>query len=149
MDITLIKTFGGIIRVRCLAVVVNKGRLLLLNHKGLNDKNSYWMPPGGGLEVAENITDCLKRELKEETSLDLLTSSFMTYYEFTNQYLHAIELFFRVEATGYLASLGTDPELEAEDQLITDLQWMNSKEVLALGDDVVHPLVKEMAKSII
>lgn len=149
MDLTLIKTFGGIIRVRCLAIVTNKGRLLLLNHKGLNDKNSYWMPPGGGIEAKESVVDCLKRELNEETGLNLSTYSFLKWYEFTNEHLHAIELFFRVETTDFCSNLGNDPELRPMEQLITDLKWMSNAEILSLNDDVVHPFVKELAKSII
>lgn len=36
-----------------------------------NLRGTPWQIPGGGLEFGESIKDCLHRELKEETGLDL------------------------------------------------------------------------------
>ena len=52
-------------------ILNNKNQvLLLLEHR--TDSGSTWSPPGGHLEFDEEFLDCVKREAKEETNLDVL-----------------------------------------------------------------------------
>ena len=48
-------------------LVINKGRLLLLNHT----KIGVWLPPGGHVEEGEFPDETALRETKEETGLDV------------------------------------------------------------------------------
>ena len=43
------------------------GRVLLIRRRD----NQHWEPPGGVLELAESIPDGLRREIREETGLDI------------------------------------------------------------------------------
>jgi 8-oxo-dGTP diphosphatase len=43
------------------------GRALLIQRRD----NHHWEPPGGVLELAESIGDGLRREVREETGLDV------------------------------------------------------------------------------
>src|SRR6478736_2159663 len=43
------------------------GRVLLIRRRD----NQHWEPPGGVLELAESIPDGLRREIHEETGLDI------------------------------------------------------------------------------
>lgn len=54
------------------AVIIkdNKGRILLLQRKG-GHGDGAWCLPGGHLEYLESIYGCAKREVKEETNLDI------------------------------------------------------------------------------
>ncbi|MEM0094485.1 MAG: NUDIX domain-containing protein [Candidatus Micrarchaeaceae archaeon] len=56
---------------RCIvagAAVFNKrGELLLIKHRKLG----IWVYPGGHLEDGENPMECAKREVKEETGIDI------------------------------------------------------------------------------
>ncbi|MFB5738796.1 NUDIX domain-containing protein, partial [Leptospira wolffii] len=64
------------LRVRVAALIRNrKGEILLLQQK--KKESYYWLLPGGGIEFGENAEDALKRELKEELSLDVTSSSFL------------------------------------------------------------------------
>ena len=58
---------GGI-KVRVEAVIFNQQReILLARHE--KDNRSYWVLPGGSVELYENLDKALVRELKEELGI--------------------------------------------------------------------------------
>ena len=53
-------------------VIANRGRLLVLKRAPrMSYRPGSWDLPGGHLALAENFEDCLLREIKEETALDV------------------------------------------------------------------------------
>jgi len=64
-------TVGGLI-------VGPDGKILLI--KSYKWKNLYVIP-GGHIELGEKIHEALKREIKEETGLDIYDIRFINYYE--------------------------------------------------------------------
>jgi ADP-ribose pyrophosphatase YjhB (NUDIX family) len=52
------------------AVVVEGGKVLLVKRK-YEPLAGQWSIPGGGVEVGETLTDCVAREIREETGLDI------------------------------------------------------------------------------
>ena len=53
-------------------IVIYKDKVLILKRvKASSDGLGYWELPGGGLEYGETPEKALKRELKEETGLDI------------------------------------------------------------------------------
>lgn len=49
-------------------IVINKNKVLLGKRKSLHGKNT-WCFPGGYLEINEDIFDCARREVFEETGI--------------------------------------------------------------------------------
>lgn len=56
-------------RVRATGIVIEDGRLLLLNQD--TDTGKSWSLPGGKLEDGETLAEALVREMKEETGLEV------------------------------------------------------------------------------
>ena len=59
------------------ALIINKNNEVLLELRSDDNKYGYI---GGMIEVDENIIDALKREIKEETNLDVISYSFFNIY---------------------------------------------------------------------
>jgi len=64
-----------------------KGRVLFVRRKD----DGKWVMPAGALELGESIFDCLKREVLEETGLEVVSARPMAIYSaprfaFTNAY---------------------------------------------------------------
>ena len=51
------------------AIVVAPGKRTLLLHYG-NDYDSWWIPPGGGIDPGESDEQALRRELREELGIE-------------------------------------------------------------------------------
>ncbi|MFA7285784.1 MAG: NUDIX hydrolase [Candidatus Paceibacterota bacterium] len=68
-------------RVICRAVVLDKQQesILLVRNKNAN----FWYPPGGGLESGESLSDCITREILEETGLEATLDRFLYLQEFS------------------------------------------------------------------
>src|SRR5690348_13369463 len=70
------------------------GRVLLIRRRD----NQHWEPPGGVLELDETIHDGLRREIREETGLDIEPDALTGVYK--NMPRGIIALVFRCKITG-------------------------------------------------
>jgi ADP-ribose pyrophosphatase YjhB (NUDIX family) len=57
--------------VRCQAIILKGDKILVLKQYNYNRQEEYWMLPGGSLEDGETEEEGIKREIKEETNLDV------------------------------------------------------------------------------
>ena len=57
--------------IRYQGAIVHDHHILLIKHREHNTGRSYWLFPGGGIEPGETEEDCVQREMKEETNLDV------------------------------------------------------------------------------
>jgi 8-oxo-dGTP diphosphatase len=70
------------------------GRALLVQRRD----NQHWEPPGGVLELGESIPDGLRREIREETGLDIEPGPLTGIYK--NMPRGIVALVFRCKITG-------------------------------------------------
>ena len=57
--------------VRCQGAIVQDHQLLLIQHREHASGRGYWVLPGGGQEDGEGEEDCVVREMREETGLEV------------------------------------------------------------------------------
>src|SRR6201999_4270975 len=78
-------------------IIDEQGRALLIQRRD----NHHWEPPGGVLELAESIEDGLRREVREETGLDVEPGALSGVYK--NMSRGIIALVFRCKVTRWPA----------------------------------------------
>jgi 8-oxo-dGTP diphosphatase len=140
MNQEIINQYGNHLRVRICGICVQKGKILLINHSGMNESSEFWSPPGGGLEFGETIENCLKREFLEETNTIISIGKFLTVREFIKSPLHAIELFYEVKIESGEVKKGFDPEMK--EQIIKDIQWLSFEEILEKGKGRFNEIIE-------
>jgi 8-oxo-dGTP diphosphatase len=102
------------------AVIVDRhDRALLIRRPD----NGHWEPPGGVLELDEGITEGLRREVMEETGLQVEPSALTGVYK--NMCQGIVALVFRCRQTGGLLSTSSEA---------AEVRWVTREEVTHLAD---------------
>ncbi|MFD0688455.1 NUDIX hydrolase [Actinomadura fibrosa] len=102
-------------------VIDDQGRALLIRRP----ENGRWEPPGGVLELEETFADGVRREVKEETGLDVEPEALTGIYK--NMARGIVALAFRCRLLG--GTLTTNPEADA-------FRWASPDEVATLTNEV-------------
>lgn len=137
------------------AIILDKsGKVLFIKRRG----NGKWALPAGAIELNESIIECLKREVREETGLEVINATLIAMYtgkeysvrnRFGDEY-QGFELLFRVdEWTGIIlqetdetTNMGFFP-LNALPSLETGYWERHEKEVLEdLKNFMGKPIIK-------
>ena len=130
--------FENKVRVRVCGILKEQGAILLIKHEGIGPSGFLWSPPGGGVEFGQSLTATLKKEFMEETNLTVDVNEYL----FTNEHIddkhHAIELFFRVTRRSGELRLGYDPELDASNQMLSEVRFFASNELAELTEECLH-----------
>ncbi len=136
MEESVQKIYGHRLRVRACGICVQDNAILLVNHQGITHSN-FWAPPGGGVEFGERAEECLIREFKEETGLEVQVCDFLFVCEFIQHPLHAIELFFEVKPVSGKVQKGTDPE-SGNNQIIKEVGFIGWQQLEELKTEEIH-----------
>jgi ADP-ribose pyrophosphatase YjhB (NUDIX family) len=88
------------IEIHTRAVIFNENDEILVEHS-LRPENDCYYLPGGGVWHREKLVDCLVREVKEETGLDVSVDRLLWIRDFLESYSgHSIEIFFLATNNG-------------------------------------------------
>ena len=90
-----------IVRVGTRAVIFNEKQELLVE-RCLTPETDYYYLPGGGVWFHEKIEDCIVREVREETGLEVRAERLLWVRDFIEGLPdpHGIEMFFLATITG-------------------------------------------------
>ncbi len=138
----IINTYGNKIRVRVCGLLFRNSDILLVKHLTIGKNKFFYAPPGGGVDFGESAEESLIREFYEETGLIVRIKSFLLTHEYLEPPLHAIELFFEVEEIGGTLSLGKDPEMGLENQIIKEVKFWSLSEIQKNDAGLFHNIFR-------
>ena len=98
-------------RIRAAAIIVEGDSVLLVRERDSVGDKELWIPPGGGVEGAESLEECVKRETIEETGLSVELGNIAYVREFLEPGYHHCEIFFLATSYSGAIVVGENPEL--------------------------------------
>lgn len=143
---------GRMVRVQ--AAIVADHHILLIQHREHASGRAYWLLPGGGIEADETEEICLRREVREETHLEVAVERLLLdgpapagdYYQRFRTYLCG--------PLGGEARPGHEPEPEAASvYAIAAVQWLDLRDERAWDaaittDSLTYSLLKQIQQAL-
>ncbi len=122
------------IRNSAKAIIIKDGALLVIQKRDTD--GDYYILPGGGQHYYETLTDAVRREVKEETSLDIKVDELIFIREYLSEHhefsasepeAHQIEFMFSCKTDGQSqARIGEEPD---SDQI--GIKWLTITELMS------------------
>lgn len=118
----------------------DKNQILLAKHKPEFGSDYYWFIPGGTANKKEKALDALKREIKEETNIDIINIDKLVYtIEHTNHkkgwysdiYVYRIK------------NWSGDIKINEPDSDTVELKWFDIKQAVDVIKDVPFRVMQE------
>jgi ADP-ribose pyrophosphatase YjhB (NUDIX family) len=115
---SLVNGFSPVIpQLRLAAIIVVREQILLVEHRKRAQR--YWVLPGGRLEGNETLKAALKRELREELTLDAEVGRLVIVSEMLAPDRHVVNLIFEAQI-----GEGIEPRLDQADPVLAGWQWV-------------------------
>ncbi len=115
------------LRVRVGVVVVQEGKVLLVRQH-VSEGQEFWIVPGGGLKKNEGLLDCARREIAEETGLEIEPVRLLYVGDFFKGERHVVDTFWLGKVVG--------GELKRRAEEIDSLEFF---EIERLGELTIKP----------
>ncbi len=127
------------IDIRIAACILKDDKILMVRHK--KGEKKYWLLPGGRMEFGETMVETLKREMIEETGLEISVGNLMFVSEAIpeDNHRHIVNMFFEAEITGGEMRLGNEEILDAVEFIDID----------KIDEIVMYPLIRDELKQYI
>lgn len=134
--------------------IIEDDHILLIRHQEHRSGRTYWVIPGGGKIEGETDEECIRREMLEETHLEVRVEELLLdeatqpedVYSHTKTY-HCIPI--KGEARP-----GWEPELEAASHYsIVEVEWFDLRDETNWGDlltkdHITYPLVQSIRREL-
>jgi 8-oxo-dGTP diphosphatase len=119
-------------RIAASAIVLQEGKLLLVRYKQGN--SSFFVGPGGGVQVNEDLKHALVREVKEETGLVVQSGRMLFVEDLLTQRYRMIKFWFLcIIVDGQL-----EQTKEAKEEGIIEVNWFGKDN---LQNEIVYPSI--------
>lgn len=111
------------------AVIFKEDSILLVRHVHI-DRPAFWCFPGGSLELKEDLVGGLKRELIEETGIEIEPLAVLAVQEFKEEKL--LEVIFHCRYLSGTLELGSDPDNSGPPVLVA-ARWVRLEDLRSLN----------------
>ncbi len=122
-------------RIRVAALITDEDRILLVQHAHPVNGRECWTPPGGGVESQDrSIFDCARREVFEETGLQVELADVVYLREFFDLEFQTRNLELYVTCTAFSGTptiryaRGAGPD----EDYIRGVRWIDREELAGL-----------------
>jgi len=128
------------------AIVIDNGKVLLCNTKSTG---KYWFP-GGAVDLGEKLEDAIKREVREETGIEIKIEKFFLfkeiffYYEPLDEAYQNFFFFYlcKPKTTELLSDDKVDQKDESEKPRWVELKTIKKEEIQTGAEEVFQLLVE-------
>ena len=110
------------------AIVIEDGKVLMVEHEHTDKRGKFWIFPGGGVEEGESVADTAIRETEEETGIIVKPLGVAHVREAETLGQRAFEVYIHCEKIGGILKVGFDPEAP-ELVSIIDTRWFSSDDL--------------------
>lgn len=118
--------------MRVAVILIEDEKILLVKHR--KHQQSYWVLPGGTVEGGETLKETAKREMKEETNLEIALGELAFINEAIPRdgHRHIIDLYFTAKISGGDLKV-------TKDEVLQEARFFNMKE---LDNLIFYPDIK-------
>ena len=143
--------------VRYQGAIVRDDQLILIRHRMDADGRTFWIFPGGGIEARESPEECVRREMKEETDLDVrVVRLVLDVPEPASDSPYRRLKTYLCEARRGQAKAGFEPEIPeraATSYAIVDVKWFDLRDESdwdpeMLCDPFTYPQVQSLRQAL-
>lgn len=136
--------------IRYQGAILRNDEILLIKHREHKSGRSYWLLPGGGREGEESEEDCIRREMREETQLEVSVERLLL-----DERDHPMGAYLRLKtylchADDGIPKPGYEPELEAaQNYAIAEVRWFDLRsperwDAEVKSDLITYPLLQRI-----
>lgn len=120
---------------RIQGLVIQDHRILLIRAYELHEGISFWVIPGGGAEPGETDEDCIIREIKEETGLDVQVERLVIDQEAPPEGVYKrLKSYLCIPEGGY-PEPGSEPEAANESEIVA-VRWFDLADISGWSSDL-------------
>ncbi|HEW89828.1 MAG TPA: NUDIX domain-containing protein [Candidatus Bathyarchaeota archaeon] len=105
------------------SALVQRGRYVLLVRRGREPEADSWSLPAGLVEIGETVEEATKREVFEETGIEVEVKGLLGVYDLMGAGYHYVVICFRCEPLNLNVRPGADVE---------DARWWEVEELAGL-----------------
>lgn len=109
--------------------IIQDDAILLIRHQHHDDARTYWLFPGGGIQDGETEEQCVKREMKEETNLEVEVGRLLLDVPTPPEAVYRRCRTFLCHPIRGIPSPGHEPEVEAAAvYAIVEVRWFDLRD---------------------
>jgi 8-oxo-dGTP diphosphatase len=133
--------------IRYQGAIIRDDHILLIQHQEHASGHSYWLIPGGGIEAGETEEACVRREMLEETQLEVEVTGLLLDEPAESPSVYQRKKTYHCRVVSGEALPGYEPEEDAAAHYaIAAVRWFDLRDPATwgaevVGDAITYPLL--------